>query len=211
MISHMILLLSKTKTFVILELSFSPSDMEWIVLRKKVHDLSSVEITGLRGQPLYAKGLLEEGKYSTDRQILSIQLNEVEPLPVETEAMGDDEMRGTGTSFPEDIEVWVGGSLQSSFRRDSFTVKAKSSHDDVLMLMVCFPGCYVFMKTKWTNVNNNEQKIGETLARLVGDNCGLFEFLADPSKTHCFAIMGLVSMRQGHTLNDKLTMQWLWI
>jgi len=113
-------------------------------------------------------------------------LNEVEPLPVETEAMGDDEMRDTGTSFPEDIEVWVGGSLQSSFRRDSFTIKAKSSHDDVLMFMVCFPGCYVFMKTKWTNVNNNEQKIGETLARLVGDNCGLFEFLADPSKTHCF-------------------------
>ena len=140
----------------------------------------------MRGQPLYAKGLLEEGKYSTDRQILSIQLNEVESLPVETEAMDDNEMRDTGSSFPEDIEVWVGGSLQSSFRRDSFTVKAKSSHDDVLLLMVCFPGCYVFMKTKWTNENNNEQKIGETLARLVGDNCGLFEFLADPSKTHQF-------------------------
>ena len=96
-------------------------------------------------------------------------------------------MGGDEGVFPEDIEVWIGGSLQSSFRRDSFTIKAKGSHDDVLMLMVCFPGCYCFMKTKWTNdENNNEQKIGETLARLVGDNCGLFEFLADPSKTHRF-------------------------
>ena len=121
-------------------------------------------------------------------------------LPVETEAMGDDEMRDTGSSFPEDIEVWVGGSLQSSFRRDSFTMKAKSSHDDVLLLMVCFPGCYCFMKTKWTNENNNEQKIGETLARLVGDNCGLLEFLADPSKTHHF--IGVSLPVQG--INQKL-------
>ena len=121
-------------------------------------------------------------------------------LPVETEAMDDNEMTETGSSFPEDIEVWVGGSLQSSFRRDSFTVKAKSSHDDVLLLMVCFPGCYCFMKTKWTNENNNEQKIGETLARLVGDNCGLFEFLADPSKTHSF--IGVSLPVQG--INQKL-------
>jgi len=140
------------------------------LLREKNQFLNSIEITGHRGHPVYARGCLESGEYSDTGYRWNVKFEPGGPLSAT-------EMKTS--------EMWTGGSFLGSMNDSDVRIFTHPSRGGVLSRFKLHT-CHVFVLTEW---EHEPQDVHETVARLSGNSYALLKFLFESDregKRHTF-------------------------